>query len=1515
MSNKKGQAFSYAFLIIILFDLVRPYTLAAAPVPSVAMIAQGGPVAASAADYVDPFTGDFHYSVPLMSVPGPNGENVPITASYNAGIRMNQAASWIGLGWDFNPGEISRQVNGTPDDNNGKVNFSSSCGLTIGAVTRDDNALYGPMYYNAAGTPNYSLTAGTTTVTPYTINDKRYVSHDAFMTKTGRFQYTVGGTQGYVNLPFASADYDNYSVSGAGIGGALQPYAYSTIKLKWEETLIGQQTPADGLSTGSNNIKPLQFYFSKSADVTGTTVESTTNRIKTGYFVKYLTNTELNNETTNDAVGFIDYRPKPSTGDRRPSADFEGDGIGAYQITTPAGVTYHYSLPVYTSDEQFVNFGRNNSASDLTKRVDISRKRYKYASSWKLTAITGSDYIDDGDNIVDEDDKGYWVAYDYALWNNDYQWSSNMYGFRKDFLPRQWSMFSRMNGKLYEQRASVSTGSSQQYYLNKIKTATHSAFFVKSIRKDEQSMDHLYNSANSAKPQLKLDRIVLLRNEDASLFDPSTGSITAVTGYTTTGCNTNSDIIHDGTYTANLTNINNASLKSVEFVTDYSLCKKYYPNIASTVTSYPVDFTVQGSVYQSIISSCNVRGTPCIAYSYPSAVSTSTSDELNAGGKLTLNKIKVYELGKVSVYPSYDFAYTTNNPDYDCDKTDLWGFYKSDYDPNKRSYYTTSTSKANVDAWSLKTITTPLGGKLNVTYESDEYKYEGGFGLGNEAHFTYLLDGVAGGHDAGGNTANFSNEPDYVSSCLRARTVIQASASCTGVFYYGEDEYGVEFDTPDPYYDQNCTVNLNYSPTNALTEWAWTKRWFSLAYGGGIRVKDIVVEDPESEKSYKLEYTYANGVCTYKPEKFYVGDYSLTDNPIQNDRDNIGSMVGYQTVNTKTISNNGHDNGKTEFVYNVNYTPSKMNAVAYNPEHHPHQTPYWRDNCTYYLNQYPTIDLCRVWTSETVVPFAITRLTGTFGLFGKLERKSVYDKTNVLLAYTKNNYKTVSEIQESFTKDDQKYTEYNSFAVSNVSLSYQTGPVLPVHTPQSYSTSVSGGVQFFKDSITYKVLNNVTLKQYSVLDKTESFANGITTVSKVNERDPISMQPLSSTMIDPTQGAITTTIKPAYTNTVSYSGMGLKSACSTCSGNENMVSLVEEQRTIKQPVFRNTDGELTYNSSSPGILMGASKQTYASTVTKRKFNTTSGLYESASETANTWLPYESYSALTTASTPSSTTTPEWKKTNTITVYNTLNKALETEGMSGRKSAVKYGYNNLYPLASISDANYNCFTFSSFEDKINVGTSGTPVWHFGGEVKGGVYQQAASGGVAPHTGYYMAAVPTNTFGPGINLKGFETGRSYRASVWVHKNSPNNAALCAALDGSVGGTGMSTWYAVNKNDAANITVGNWILMSLQIEVPEGYVESGGTNGFNNLSFYVWNTGTTTAYYDDLMVRPVDAPITGTVYDPVTARVMSTLDNENFASYFEYDAAGRVTKTYKETRLGVKKISETQYNFSRQ
>jgi hypothetical protein len=63
---------------------------------------------------VNLFTGDFSYNIPLLDVDG-----YPINIFYNAGPTMDQEASWVGLGWNINPGTINRNMRGLPDDFDG----------------------------------------------------------------------------------------------------------------------------------------------------------------------------------------------------------------------------------------------------------------------------------------------------------------------------------------------------------------------------------------------------------------------------------------------------------------------------------------------------------------------------------------------------------------------------------------------------------------------------------------------------------------------------------------------------------------------------------------------------------------------------------------------------------------------------------------------------------------------------------------------------------------------------------------------------------------------------------------------------------------------------------------------------------------------------------------------------------------------------------------------------------------------------------------------------------------------------------------------------------------------------------------------------------------------------------------------------------------------------------------------------------------------------------------------------
>ncbi len=92
-------------------------------------------------DMVNLSTGDFNYNIPIMDVGG-----YPLNLAYNSGVTMDQEASWVGLGWNLNVGEISRQVRGLPDDFRGdKMRYENNLrdNVTVGTNLNVSPAFFG----------------------------------------------------------------------------------------------------------------------------------------------------------------------------------------------------------------------------------------------------------------------------------------------------------------------------------------------------------------------------------------------------------------------------------------------------------------------------------------------------------------------------------------------------------------------------------------------------------------------------------------------------------------------------------------------------------------------------------------------------------------------------------------------------------------------------------------------------------------------------------------------------------------------------------------------------------------------------------------------------------------------------------------------------------------------------------------------------------------------------------------------------------------------------------------------------------------------------------------------------------------------------------------------------------------------------------------------------------------------------------------------------------------------------
>ena len=156
-----------------------------APVDSSAKTSIGGPASPEASTFkpagannlVNLFTGDFSYSLPLLDVGG-----YPINIFYNGGISMEQEASWVGLGWNINPGAISRNMRGVPDDFDGTDTLiqtqnvkpnktwggeASIDGEALGIKTPKINLSMGYSYNNYLG-PEVDFGAGVSVSIPIT---------------------------------------------------------------------------------------------------------------------------------------------------------------------------------------------------------------------------------------------------------------------------------------------------------------------------------------------------------------------------------------------------------------------------------------------------------------------------------------------------------------------------------------------------------------------------------------------------------------------------------------------------------------------------------------------------------------------------------------------------------------------------------------------------------------------------------------------------------------------------------------------------------------------------------------------------------------------------------------------------------------------------------------------------------------------------------------------------------------------------------------------------------------------------------------------------------------------------------------------------------------------------------------------------------------------------------------------------------------------------------------------------
>lgn len=308
--------------------------------------------------------------------------------------------------------------------------------------------------------------------------------------------------------------------------------------------------------------------------------------------------------------------------------------------------------------------------------------------------------------------------------------------------------------------------------------------------------------------------------------------------------------------------------------------------------------------------------------------------------------------------------------------------------------------------------------------------------------------------------------------------------------------------------------------------------------------------------------------------------------------------------------------------------------------------------------------------------------------------------------------------------------------------------------------------------------------------------------------------------------------------------------------------------------------------------------------------------------------------------------PKWIKSNTVSKYNPEGFEIENVNPIGNFSSALYGYDNALSTAVANNARYNDIGFDGFEDypktcdqdhfsysnfSANVTNAQAHTGKYSIEVFNGapanvsreVFLNCDANTVngTPYVNDNPAPTSLNTFGGNyvshvikpcdcIGKFAPQIGKRYLVSAWVKEyltSNPNNLIASAYTSSRIHIT-----YYNGTTSIGNTFVypqGN-IIDGWQRLMGEYVIPSGCTSVSVDLDYFS-SQPNMKVYFDDVRVQPTDANMKAFVYDNITLKVMAELDENNFATIYNYDEEGHLTKVKRETAEGIKTVQEGRIN----
>lgn len=310
-----------------------------------------------------------------------------------------------------------------------------------------------------------------------------------------------------------------------------------------------------------------------------------------------------------------------------------------------------------------------------------------------------------------------------------------------------------------------------------------------------------------------------------------------------------------------------------------------------------------------------------------------------------------------------------------------------------------------------------------------------------------------------------------------------------------------------------------------------------------------------------------------------------------------------------------------------------------------------------------------------------------------------------------------------------------------------------------------------------------------------------------------------------------------------------------------------------------------------------------------------------------YIPYWTYSS------PkwNPSTEDKWQWTSEVTKFSRKGQEIENTDPLGRFSGAQYGYLESLPVAVAGNARYREIGYDGFEDyqfglgqpnsipdscgiqdhfsfRSLLGAAATldntkaHSGKFSLKLNGTITMQKPMLQTEPATIYGIDAENQYKITNSYLRHGFqpvpgpaETGK-YILSGWVYDGQPKSPTI-NGLTLVINGTS----HNVNNNASSPAVYS-------KVHVVEGWKRFEVVFTNPSIGNFSLQLGGSNIYVDDIRIHPYAAQLKSFAYDASSLRLMAEMDENNFATFYEYDDEGTLIRVKKETEKGISTIRET-------